>query len=186
MNNHLCSAETSCLLIIDVQTRLTATMQPAILNSLKKNINVLLQAAQKLSLPVLITEQYPAGLGKTEPEIMQQLPTTAISFEKTSFSCVHAEKFMQTLEKITRKQVILMGMEAHICVLQTAVQLVELGYQVFVVSDGICSRKKEHYNIALERMIGANIIVCNTESVLFEWLRDATHQHFKPLVSLLK
>ena len=185
MLNHLCNAEDSCLVIIDVQTRLTTAMQTKILRKLKKNISILLQAAQKLSLPVLITEQYPKGLGKTEPEIIQQLPANATSFKKTSFSCMHAEEFIHTLAQTKRKQVILMGMEAHICVLQTAMQLLEAGYEVFVVSDAICSIKKASYKVALERMMRANIIICNTESVLFEWLRDAKHQHFKSLSALL-
>ncbi len=183
---HLCNADNSCLVVIDIQTRLTSAMPIKVLARLKRNINVLLQGAETLSIPVLTTEQYPKGLGPTEPEIVELLPDNTLRFEKTCFSCTGAEKFLDKLKETGRKQVILVGIEAHVCVLQTAIQLIAEGYQVFVVADGICSRQRDNYEASLNRMSRAGVTICNTESVLFEWLRDAKHEHFKKLSRLLR
>ena len=183
---HLCNANSSCLLVIDIQTRLTAAIPLKVLARLKRNINILLQSANMLSIPVLATEQYPKGLGPTEPEIVKLLPDNTLKFEKTCFSCTGAENFLQQLKETGRKQIILVGIEAHVCVLQTAIQLIAEGYQVFVAADGVCSRHRENYEASLKRMSRANVVICNAESILFEWLRDAKHEHFKELSSLIQ
>ena len=186
IDSHLCNNRNSCLVLIDMQIKLTSAMPIKVLARLKRNISILLCAAKTLSIPVLSTEQYPKGLGSTEPEIVDLLPENALKFEKTCFSCTGAEEFMRQLEKTGCKQVILVGIEAHICVLQTAIQLIAEDYQVFVAADAICSRHRENYEASLERMSQANVVICNTESVLFEWLRDAKHEHFKELSRLVQ
>ena len=186
IDDHLCNAENSCLVLIDIQTRLTSAMPVKVLARLKRNINILLQSAKTLSIPVLSTEQYPEGLGPTEPEIVELLPDSTLKFEKTCFSCTGARQFLKHLKEDGRRQVILVGIEAHVCVLQTAIQLIAEGYQVFVVADGICSRQRENYEASLNRMSRAGVTICNTESVLFEWLRDAKHEHFKKLSHLVR
>jgi isochorismate hydrolase len=186
IDDHLCNADNSCLVVIDIQTRLISAMPIKVLARLKRNIDILLRSAKTLSIPVLYTEQYPKGLGPTEPEIVELLPENTLKFEKTCFSCTGAEEFLQQLKKSGRKQVILVGTEAHVCVLQTAMLLVEQGYQVFVVADGVCSRNRENYEASLNRMSRAGVAICNAESVLFEWLRDANHQHFKELSRLVQ
>ena len=183
---HLCNADKSCLVVIDIQTRLTSAMPIKVLARLKRNINILLQGANTLSIPVLTTEQYPKGLGPTEPEIVELLPDDTLKFEKTCFSCTGTKQFLQQLKATKRKQVILVGIEAHVCVLQTAIQLIAEGYQVFVAADGICSRNRENYEASLKRMRSANVVICNAESILFEWLRDAKHKHFKELSRLVQ
>ena len=183
---HLCNADNSCLVVIDIQMRLTSAMPIKVLARLKRNINILLQGAETLSIPVLTTEQYPQGLGPTEPEIVDLLPDNTLKFEKTCFSCTGAEQFLEKLKETGRKQVILVGIEAHVCVLQTAILLIAEGYQVFVAADGICSRHRENYEASLKRMSRANVVICNSESVIFEWLRDARHEHFKELSSLVQ
>ncbi len=183
---HLCNADNSCLVVIDIQTRLTSAMPIKVLARMKRNINILLQGAETLSIPVLTTEQYPKGLGPTEPEIVELLPDDTSKFEKTCFSCTGAEKFLDKLKETGRKQVILVGIEAHVCVLQTAILLIAEGYQVFVAADGICSRHRENYEASLNRMSRANVLICKSESVIFEWLRDARHAHFKELSSLVQ
>ncbi|MFB3100707.1 MAG: hydrolase [Gammaproteobacteria bacterium] len=186
IEEHLCNAANSCLVVIDIQTRLTSTMPIKVLVRLKRNINTLLQGATTLSIPVLITEQYPKGLGPTEPEIVDLLPDNTLKFEKTCFSCTGADQFLQQLKATGRNQVILVGIEAHVCVLQTAIQLIAEGYQVFVAADGICSRNRENYEASLKRMSRAGVAICNAESVLFEWLRDAKHENFKELSRLVQ
>ncbi len=186
IDDHLCNAENSCLVLIDIQTRLISAMPVKVLARLKRNINILLQSAKTLCIPVLSTEQYPEGLGPTEPEIVELLPDNTLRFEKTCFSCTGARQFLKHLKEDGRKQVILVGIEAHVCVLQTAIQLIAEGYHVFVVADGICSRQRENYEASLNRMSRAGVTICNTESVLFEWLRDAKHEHFKKLSHLVR
>ena len=185
INTHLCNAKNSCLVIIDMQTRLTSVMPFKVLSRLKRNINILLQSATKLSIPLLVTEQYPKGLGVTEPELEESLGKQAMKFEKTCFSCTDAPGFLQQLRETEVTQVILVGIEAHICVLQTAIQLIAKDYQVFVAADSVCSRYRDNYEVALMRMRNAGVVVTNTESILFEWLRDSTHEHFKEISKLL-
>ncbi len=182
----LCSATDSALVVIDIQPTLTAAMPESDAEQMLANTIVLLQAADALQLPVLLTEQYPKGLGETEQNLLTYLPASAEKFQKTGFSCCAAEGFRDALEKAARKQLVLVGQETHVCVLQTAFELDSLGYSVFVAEDSVCSRKQEHRYFALERMRQAGIHITNYESVLFEWMRDSTHPKFKELAKLIR
>lgn len=182
----LCQADASQLVVIDIQTRLSAAMPNKVLTRLKRNIGILTQAAEILSIPVLVTEQYPEGLGPVEPDIAKHLPEETSRFEKTLFSCYGVEGFKQSVVESQRNQAILTGMEAHVCVLQTAMELQTAYIQVFVAADAVCSRKREDYENALARMQQAGVIITNTESVVFEWLRDARHEHFKAISTLVR
>lgn len=184
--NLICSAEDSCLLIIDMQTRLTAAMPGKVLERLKRNSTLLLNTANHLSIPVFATQQYPEGLGPMEADIKNLLPGGYRHYDKTCFSCAQVENFMHDVETTNRKQIIIMGVEAHICVLQTAIDLRVAGYHIFVVTDAVCSRQRENYENAIQRLQCSGIITCNTESVLFEWLRDAKHQHFKTVSAMVR
>ena len=150
-----------------------------------EQIGILLTAADLLSVPVIITEQYPKGLGGTAPELIQQLKGKAPVIEKTNFSCVKADGFISALQLAECKQVILTGMESHICILQTAMDLLASGYTVFIVEDAVSSRTKSSQYNALQRLRQAGAIVTNIESVLFEWLEDASHPHFKTISKLI-
>ena len=149
------------------------------------NATLLTQAANTLKIPITHTEQYPKGLGATEEVIRSHL-ADAVAIEKTCFSCFAAEGFITAVSLAQRQQIILCGMESHVCVLQTAVELQQAGYQVFVVEDAVCSRHKQHHKNALARMRQAGIIVTNAESVIFEWLRDTSHPDFKSLSRMLR
>ena len=185
-NQYLCDSNDSILIVIDIQPKLTAAMPPKVLARLQRNSTLLLKTASQLNIPVIATEQYPKGLGKIEDEILKLMPDGSTCIEKTCFSCVGADKFMQTLKSSGRRQAILLGMEAHVCVYQTAVDLIQEGYTVFVVIDGVCSRQRENYETSLQRMRQAGVAACDTESVIFEWLRDASHKDFKSISSLLR
>lgn len=185
-DNLLCFAENSCLLIIDIQSRLTAAMPGKVLERLKRNTSLLIKAAKLLPVPVFATQQYPAGLGSMEPDIQNVLPGEYRHFDKTCFSCTDADGFMPALADSGKRQVIITGIEAHICVLQTAIALQTSGYDVFVVTDAVSSRQRENYENAIQRLQQSGVITCNTESVLFEWLRDARHEHFKTLSALIR
>ncbi|MFV1993472.1 MAG: hydrolase [Acidiferrobacterales bacterium] len=186
LNNLLSDKNHSVLVIVDVQTKLAAAMPEDEINNVLRTSNILLQAAIALEIPVLATEQYPQGLGSTLPEIKSQLPGDLIAVSKTCFSCSDSETFLESLSETGRKQVVLVGMEAHICVLQTAMGLLGRGYQVFIPGDGVCSRSVNHKRNALNRMINNGIQISNVESVLYEWLRDAKNEHFKKLSALIR
>ena len=181
----LCNAENSCLMIVDIQEKLSAVMPEKVINRLKSNADVLLTAADRLNVPVIVTMQYPKGLGDVENFVKDKLNEKSKCFEKTSFSCLGAEGLLEHLEKLNKKQIIMIGLESHICVLQSAIELTEKGYDVFVVSDAIASRKLTSYETSLTRLEQANIWLLNTESVLFEWLRNASHPEFKSLSKLI-
>lgn len=172
----------SHLVIIDVQQKLCGVMDEAALAKVVKNCSILLQAAKLLNIPALHTEQYPKGLGATLPELSQHLGSP---IEKTSFSCGDEPKFSAKLRG-DRPQLILAGMEAHICVLQTALQLQASGKQVFVVEDAVISRNEDHCYNALQRLQHAGVIVTNTESVVFEWLKVAEGEAFKQISRLVR
>ncbi len=181
----LCDAEQSILVIADIQPRLAEAMPADEFRNMLKSCIVLLEAAKALAIPVLLTEQYPDALGTTHPEILAHMPPGVMPLAKTGFACSSAKGFDTLLEQSGRTQVILTGLEAHVCVLQAAFVLLSRGWQVFVVEDAVCSRRPEHKIYALERMRQAGVVVLAGESVVFEWLRDARHPHFRELVGLL-
>lgn len=181
----LCYAEQSQLLIIDIQERLAAAMPHEVIEKVINNSNILLQAADELAIPVIHSEQYPQGLGKTVPLLAENI-NNRNTITKTRFSCSGDDEFNNIVLKNKRKQIIISGIEAHVCVLQTALQLQQQGFLVYVVADAVCSRKKFNYKNAIARLRQAGIIVTNVESVLFEWLRDSAHPQFKSLSKLIK
>jgi isochorismate hydrolase len=184
--NMLCQATASQLLIIDIQERLCSTMHEKVLKQVLKNTNILSEAANKLAIPIIRTEQYPKGLGPTHAKILSHAGDTHTVYEKTCFSGCGASGMENHLRDIHRPQIIVTGMEAHICVLQTAMELQALGKQVFVVQDAVISRNKHNFRNAIERLRQAGIVVSNTESVLFEWLKDAANPQFKELSKLIR
>ncbi|HIP53768.1 MAG TPA: isochorismatase family protein, partial [Chromatiales bacterium] len=131
--------------------------------------------------------QYPQGLGHTIDPIRDQLPEDISPLQKTSFSTCSASGFEQRLtHDEERNQLIIVGIEAHICVLQTASGLQHWGYQVFVAADGVCSRTPANRDNGLARMRHSGIQITNAESVAFEWMGDATHEKFKEVAKLFK
>jgi len=149
------------------------------------NSSRLLEAAETLDIPVLLTEQYPKGLGPTEHQLIEKLTKNTAIFNKTGFSCLAADGFTETLEQSGRKQIIIIGLETHVCVLQTALELSNQGYQAHVIEDAVCSRKMEHKLFALQRMQQQGITISCHESVLFEWLENSNHPDFKSISRLL-
>lgn len=178
-------SEDSVLVIVDVQERLAAAMPNTVRTRMNEQINILLTAAAALSVPVIVTEQYPKGLGHTEADLKHNLPASTQVIEKTAFSCVKADGFINALEKSNRKQIILTGMETHICILQTAIDLIKRDYEVHVVEDAVCSRSKMNQYNALQRLRVHGATISNVESALFEWLEDAKHPAFKDLSRLI-
>ena len=186
INTKLCDAQQSQLLIIDIQERLASAMPSDVIERVIANNTILLKAANELNIPVVYSEQYPTGLGNTLPVISENFNEESNSIIKTSFSCSGAEGFNEIIAKQKRQQIIISGIESHVCVLQSAIQLQRSGHSVFVVEDAICSRKKLNHKNAIERLRQVGVIVSNVESVLFEWLRNAEHPNFKNISQLIK
>lgn len=181
----IADSDNSLLMVIDIQEKLTAAMPQGVRDRVVEQVEVLLAAAQALSVPVVATEQYPKGLGPLEAPIRSKLPADTAVIEKTRFSSAKVEAVNQFLQQSGRKQVFLTGMETHICILQTALDLLKQGYEVFVIEDAVSSRAKGNQFNALQRMRLAGAVITNVESVLFEWLGDATHPEFRALAKLI-
>ncbi|SFB15471.1 Nicotinamidase-related amidase [Poseidonocella pacifica] len=172
----------SVLVVIDMQERLVPAMQaPA---RTIRNTRKLLSGAQEIGVPVIMTEQYPAGLGATVPELRGLAEATVLP--KMHFSCMEDAAFASAFRGLNRRQAILAGMEAHICVVQTAASLIEEGYEVFVVSDATASRTTESEAACLARLNAAGIGIVTTEMVIFEWLGQAGTPAFKKMLPLIK
>jgi nicotinamidase-related amidase len=171
------------LLLIDAQEKLFNAMPEAERAAVLTVWELLLDAAKALAVPIFYSEQYPQGLGQTLPTLQGRLLDIGSGqyCDKTCFSAEHAF----ALPKV-RPQVVLMGMESHICVLQTALAFLTQGKTVFVVEDGVLSRKVFNKNNAMARMRQAGVMITSAESVLFEWLEDAKHPEFRAFSKRLR
>lgn len=181
--NGLMEPTQSCFLLIDVQTRLLAVMPAA--ETVVRNCAILLEAAGMLDIPRLATEQYPRGLGPTDDRLRSLIGPDAI-IEKQTFSAQRQPGFDPRLAGLQRSQVIVAGLETHVCVLQSSFDLLRAGYQVFVVADASGSRAKTSETAALERLAQAGAGIVTTEMVVFEWLQTAQNPSFRQVSALIK
>jgi nicotinamidase-related amidase len=175
--------ENTAGLIIDIQERLFPAMyeKEIFLN----NCRVLIQGLSELKLPLIVTQQYTRGLGETLSEIRDEIPEFNF-IEKRDFSCCDETLFDEKLKKSGRKNVIICGIESHVCVLQTAVDLKEAGYNPVVVMDCTTSRTKENIEFAKERFRHERILITSYESILFELTRSSAAAEFKAISKLVK
>ena len=176
--------EKSQLVIIDMQEKLSTAMPKEVINKIIKRCELLITVANELNISQICTEQYPKGLGHTLSSMMPFL-SAAKFVEKNVFACTDEPIFLRYLIK-TRPQIFLMGMEAHICVLQTALGLIKSGKEVFVIEDAIVSRNISNKQNALNRLREAGCHITNTESVVFEWLKTSDNETFKKVTPLIK
>lgn len=174
------------LLVIDVQERLGAAMEPDRFARLVKNTRTLVEGAKALGMPVLATEQYPKGLGPTVADVLAVLPADAPPVEKVAFSCGAVKEIARQLYMSGRRQVVVAGMETHVCVFQTVRDLVAGGYQPFVARDAVCSRTVENQEVGLSLMREAGATISSTETILFDLLGAAGTPEFKAISPLLK
>ena len=171
------------LVVIDVQGKLAQLMYGK--EDLFKNVQILIKAAKILGIPIIWSQQSPKALGETVPEISQLLADNE-PIDKMSFSCCGDEKFNSKLNVLNRRQLLLCGIEAHVCIYQTAVDLLAKGMDVNVIADAVSSRTLENKQIALEKMKAEGLNVSSVEMVLFELLRTAEHPQFKQIAKLIK
>jgi nicotinamidase-related amidase len=172
------------LIVIDVQERLVPAMKEKIYRKVKSNIELLLAGVKQLGIPVVTTEQYPRGLGHTVADLAEACGETVI--EKVSFGCCGEPKFNDELKKLGRKQIIITGMEAHVCVYQTVLGLLEEDFAVHLVRDAICSREKENFQAAIANSAAAGAVISTTEMALFQMLKEAGTAEFKAISKMLK
>ncbi len=183
MTGRLLERERSCLLLIDLQEGYRGKLhqEERVVHAAAR----LLEAAALLGVPVLLTEQYPKGLGPTRAEIAAHVPRDTPRFEKTSFSCLGAPGLRERLRDLERPQVVVAGIETHVCVSQTVHELLAEGYQPHLVRDAITSRFELEDATGFAKMTGSGAIPTTLEGALFEWVRDARTPEFKPVHRLV-
>jgi len=171
------------LLIVDVQERLVSALDKDVVVA---RTATLAQAAKILEIPTIVTQQYSKGLGETVPAVKNSIDSTATIVEKSAFSAVKEPGFMDKLNSFNKKQIVLCGVETHVCVHQSAADLIELGYEVYVAKDACASRKKYEFKQGIERMQENGAKISCVEIILFEWLRSAKNPYFKEIQALIK
>lgn len=184
---HDLQAPQAALLIIDIQEKLSKTMNADYLNRTVVNINLLATLAVELKIPLFLTEQYPQGLGPTIGPIKKILEGKKFELmDKISFGCSGDTNFNKKLKSLKRSQIILTGMETHVCVYLTALGLMQNGYHPFVASDAVLSRATFNYKNGLQLMRDMGAVVSNTETLLFQLMRESGTDLFRKISSLLK
>ncbi len=175
--------ENTIAIVVDIQERLFPYIHEN--QKLLKNSITLAKGLQTLKIPIIVTEQYKKGLGQTMPEL-EEIVKNEKHFEKIYFSCYDDESVAKYIDDSNCKTVILFGMEAHICLLQTAIDLKTKGYTPVVIEDCISSRTVQNKQIAINRMIAEGVVVSSYESILFELIRKAKGDEFKIISKLIK
>jgi nicotinamidase-related amidase len=172
------------LLVIDMQERLMPAMHEA--ERAIERAAILMQIASRLDIPMTVTEQYPQGLGPTVPQLLKLVPSPELVFAKTLFSAVAHPPVAARLAEVRRPQVVVAGVEAHVCVAQTATMLRDKGHDVFLVADAVSSRRSDSVELALERLRQQGVWVVNVEQMLFECLGEAGTPEFRELSKLIR
>lgn len=175
--------ENSLLLVIDIQERLVASLDKDIIVS---KVGKLVDAANILDVPIVLSEQYPKGLGHTVPTIAEKLKADTPIVEKCSFSLLREEGFLDKIKAYGKKQIVICGIETHICVHQTAAELMDAGFEVFVAKDACASRNKYEFKQGIDAMHDNGAKISCVEIILFEWLRSAKNPKFKEVQALIK
>lgn len=180
---HLLKPEEAVLLVIDTQEKLHRVIADA--HTVMQNVARLARGAAALGTPIFVTEQYPKGVGPTEPMVKEAVGDAPV-IEKVEFGCFANEGFCRALAPHEHRTLVLCGFETHVCVLQTALQARAQGRRVYVVSDAVGSRAKENKDVALARLREGGCVIVSTEMLLFEMLRTAASPAFKTIHALVK
>lgn len=178
------SRDQTALLVIDVQEKVFAAVDQA--QAICENIQKIISGFQILRCPILVTEQYPAGLGETILPIKLALGDSYKPWIKTTFSCLDDTQFLRQIKSLPYKQWVLVGIEAHVCILQTAKSLLKNEKEVVVLNDAISSRSIYDYSTAIAEMRDAGARISSAETILFELLKDSKAPEFKQISQLIK
>jgi len=177
------TTDNTVLLIVDVQGKLAHLMH--VREKLFENIRMIIKGAQVLNLPILLAEQNPNGLGATVPEVANLLPDQN-PISKYSFSCWGSDRFVKELKELNPENVLIAGIEAHVCVYQTARDLINAHYAVEVIADAVSSRTIENKRIGLDKIRDAGANITSVETALFELLGEAQGDRFKAILEIVK
>jgi nicotinamidase-related amidase len=178
--------EATAFVVCDVQERLFPAMDVDHREEVMRNIKILTTSARRLRVPILVTEQYPKGLGHTLQELLDTLGPGVEPLPKVTFSCCGVETFRARLEGTGARHVVLTGIEAHVCVLMSTLDLIALGYTVHVAADAVTSRTQANWRLAMDLLRQAGAVVTATETVLFQLLRQADTDEFRELARLIR
>lgn len=173
----------SLLLVIDVQEKLVNALEKDLI---VKKVSDLVHSAKLLSIPVVVTEQYPKGLGTTVSQVKSEFGEDTSVFEKTAFNALLEDGVLEKIKSYNKKQIVICGIETHICVHQTAAALLREGFEVYVVKDACASRNKYEFKQGIDAMQANGAKISCEEIVLFEWLQTAKNPHFKEIQALIK
>ncbi|MBI2485794.1 MAG: hydrolase [Deltaproteobacteria bacterium] len=174
------------LVVIDMQERLMNALPEEPKQSVTKNAGTLIESAKILGIPITVTEQYPKGLGLTIPEIKEAVGNDFSPIEKVVFSCARSPEFKSTLKETGRKEVLICGIETHVCVLQTVIDLINDGYTVYIPADAVASRKELDWERGIKLIEKTGAIVGTTETFLFQLLERAGTDEFKKISKLIR
>jgi len=172
----------TAFILVDVQEKFMP-----VINNIDKviaNSNILIKSAEILQIPLIATEQYPKGLGKTVDAI--NLPEKKAPIEKVCFSCFDSEEFSRKVKELKIESIVLFGIEAHVCILQTSLAALKNNLDVYVVSDAVSSRTPENKAIAIDRMHQSGVFIVSTEMLLFQLLKKAGTEEFRQISKLIK
>ena len=183
---NMMEADLAVLVVIDVQEKMFPHIGSGSQEGILANLVRLIETARLLNIPILHTEQYPQGLGPTIEPIRAVLPPGQAPIVKSTCSCWRDEDFRRTLQRTEREHVIVAGVEAHVCVQQTALDLLRVDYIPFVPEDAVGSRRERDATVALARMIRAGVEVSTSESLIFELVERCDHPRFKDVLKLVK
>jgi nicotinamidase-related amidase len=176
--------ERAVLVIVDVQEafrRVISDFSPVV-----GKVCTAIQGGAILGMPIIVTEQYPKGLGHTVEEISLVLPDRTQRFEKSAFGILGDDMTTEHLASLKRKQVVICGLETHVCVSQSCLQLLDAGYEVFLLEDAVASRFESDKATAINRLRSAGVLITTVEAILFEGMRDSKHPNFKEIQGLIK
>jgi Amidases related to nicotinamidase len=176
--------DNAALVVVDMQEAFRSAI--SVFPEIASQIALMVRGCRILNVPILVTEQYPKGLGRTAEEIVLSLPEDFEVFEKTAFSSCGANGFSEKLASLGRRQIILCGIETHICVNQTAHDLLDRGFQVHLLTDCVGSRFEQNKQTAIDKMMQSGVVPSCVEMALFEMMRDARHAQFKQIQNLIK
>lgn len=181
---HLLTAENCLLIVIDMQEPFLRTIFQR--ERVLANVCALISGANTLQIPVIGTTQYAARMGDLVPEVRRLLPLRQSIFDKMTFSCYADPSFSSEVTRADRKQILLCGVESHICVSQTAHDLIQAGYQVHLAVDAVSSRSETNYRLGLEKMRQAGVLTSSVEMALYEMLKEAGTSDFREILKIIK
>jgi nicotinamidase-related amidase len=179
-------AANSVFLLIDLQSNLAVAMKKEVYANCENNVNLIVSSCESMKVPVIVTEQYSKGLGNTVEPVKARLKEQYKPIDKLTFSCCGDPVFQSAFSKLNKKYVMVAGIESHVCVLQSVVDLIAQGYYVHVISDAVCSRFKIDWKNAIKYMRDAGAVITTTEIAVFQLLQKAGTPEFKVLSPLFR